>query len=183
MEIRIQSLEDLSRAADLFLSHLGGVRIIAFYGKMGVGKTTFIKMLCKKLGVEENVTSPTFNLVNEYRCAGSGTRIFHFDFYRIKNLEEVFDMGYEDYFYSDAYCFIEWPELIEGLLPEEALKVHIEEISDKVRTSDGASMASSQQQKGDLHRCKAGESDALQTAVPQPNLLKADFCGERVLSF
>lgn len=154
MEIRIQSLEDISSAADLFLSHLGGERIIAFYGRMGVGKTTFIKMLCQKLGVEEVVTSPTFNLVNEYRCVGSETRVFHFDFYRIKKLEEVFDLGYEDYFYSGGYCFIEWPELVEDLLPPETLKVRLEEIS-------------------------ARES----TACVQPPSDKVSSQGERLLSF
>ena len=90
---------------------------------MGAGKTTFVKAICEELGVEDVITSPTFAIVNEYEAKGQP--IFHFDFYRIKKLDEVYDMGYEDYFYSGALCFIEWPELIEELLPEDAGKVTI----------------------------------------------------------
>ena len=115
--------------------------VIAFYGKMGAGKTTFIKALCEELGVEDVITSPTFAIVNEYSTAADSSLftlhsslIYHFDFYRIKKLEEVYDMGYEDYFYSGNLCLIEWPELIEDLLPEDALRVTIEEQPDGSRT-------------------------------------------------
>ena len=107
--------------------------VIAFYGKMGAGKTTFIKALCEELGVEDVITSPTFAIVNEYSLPSQGA-LYHFDFYRIKKLEEVYDMGYEDYFYSGNLCLIEWPELIEELLPEYALRVTIEEQPDGTRT-------------------------------------------------
>ena len=111
--------------------------VIAFYGKMGAGKTTFIKALCEELGVEDVITSPTFAIVNEYSLPLGGRlegALYHFDFYRIKKIEEVYDMGYEDYFYSGNLCLIEWPELIEDLLPEDALRVTIEEHSDGSRT-------------------------------------------------
>ena len=107
--------------------------VIAFYGKMGAGKTTFIKALCEELGVADVITSPTFAIVNEYSLPSQGA-LYHFDFYRIKKLEEVYDMGYEDYFYSGNLCLIEWPELIEELLPENALRVTIEEQPDGSRT-------------------------------------------------
>ena len=111
--------------------------VIAFYGKMGAGKTAFIKALCEELGVEDVITSPTFAIVNEYSLPLGGRlegALYHFDFYRIKKIEEVYDMGYEDYFYSGNLCLIEWPELIEDLLPEDALRVTIEEQSDGSRT-------------------------------------------------
>jgi tRNA threonylcarbamoyladenosine biosynthesis protein TsaE len=110
--------------------------VIAFYGKMGAGKTTFIKALCEELGVEDVITSPTFAIVNEYSLPLGGRlegALYHFDFYRIKKIEEVYDMGYEDYFYSGNLCLIEWPELIEDLLPEDALRVTIEEQPDGSR--------------------------------------------------
>ena len=107
--------------------------LFALYGKMGAGKTTFIKALCQELGVEDVVTSPTFAVINEYRSDIAGELIYHFDFYRIKKLEEVYDMGYEDYFYSGALCFIEWPELVEELLPGNTIKVTIEELEDGSR--------------------------------------------------
>ena len=132
MEIKIQDLEDFNEAAQELISHMGDCRVFAFYGSMGAGKTTFIKALCEELGVTDVVTSPTFAIVNEYEA--STHPIFHFDFYRIKKLEEVYDMGYEDYFYSDALCFIEWPELIEEVLPAEAVKVTITEKADGTRT-------------------------------------------------
>ena len=132
MEIKIKDLEHIREAAQEFISHMGDHRVFAFYGSMGAGKTTFIKALCEELGVTDVVTSPTFAIVNAYEA--SPHPIFHFDFYRIKKLEEVYDMGYEDYFYSDALCFIEWPELIEEVLPAEAVKVTITEKADGTRT-------------------------------------------------
>ncbi|MDR1004150.1 MAG: tRNA (adenosine(37)-N6)-threonylcarbamoyltransferase complex ATPase subunit type 1 TsaE [Prevotellaceae bacterium] len=133
MEITIRSLDDIRQAAGAFIAHRGDNTLFAFYGKMGAGKTTFIKAVCEALGVTETVTSPTFAIVNEYRSERSGELIYHFDFYRIKKLEEVYDMGYEDYFYSGALCFIEWPELIEELLPDNAVSVFIEEKEDGSR--------------------------------------------------
>ena len=133
MEIEIKDLEHIREAARQFISHIGDRRVFAFYGSMGAGKTTFIKAVCEDLGVTDVVTSPTFAIVNEYTAADGGS-IFHFDFYRIKKLEEVYDMGYEDYFYSDALCFIEWPELIDEVLPDDAVKVTIKENADGTRT-------------------------------------------------
>lgn len=126
-ETKIQSLEQIHEAARQFIEAMGENTVFAFYGKMGAGKTTFIKAVCEELGVTDTVTSPTFAIVNEYRSDTTGELIYHFDFYRIKKLEEVYDMGYEDYFYCGAVCFIEWPELIEELLPGDAVKVTIEE--------------------------------------------------------
>lgn len=126
MELKIASTEHLHEAAREFINNMGEGTVFAFYGRMGAGKTTFIKAICECLGVEDVINSPTFAIVNEYRSA-TGELIYHFDFYRIKKLEEVYDMGYEDYFYSGALCFIEWPELVEELLPEDAVKVRIEE--------------------------------------------------------
>ena len=126
-QIRIDSLESIQEAARQFVAAMGDNTVFAFYGKMGAGKTTFIKAICQELGVTDNITSPTFAIVNEYRSDIAGELIYHFDFYRIKKLEEVYDMGYEDYFYSGAICFIEWPELIEDLLPGNTVKVSIEE--------------------------------------------------------
>ncbi|MDE6173081.1 MAG: tRNA (adenosine(37)-N6)-threonylcarbamoyltransferase complex ATPase subunit type 1 TsaE, partial [Bacteroides sp.] len=120
-------------AAREFIAAMGDNTVFAFYGKMGAGKTTFVKALCHELGVEDVVTSPTFAVINEYRSEIAGELIYHFDFYRIKKLEEVYDMGYEDYFYSGALCFIEWPELIEELLPGNTVCVTIEEQEDGSR--------------------------------------------------
>ena len=133
MELRIDNIDSIREAARQFVTATGENTVFAFYGKMGAGKTTFIKAVCEELGVEDVITSPTFAIVNEYRSDTTGELIYHFDFYRIKKIEEVYDMGYEDYFYSGALCFIEWPELIEELLPEEAVKVTIEENSDGSR--------------------------------------------------
>ena len=130
MEIRIDSLEHIRAAAREFIENMGQSRVFAFYGKMGAGKTTFVKAICEELGVEDVITSPTFAIINEYE--GDET-IYHFDFYRIKKLEEVYDMGYEDYFYSGAFCFIEWPELIEEILPDDAVRVSITEQADGSR--------------------------------------------------
>ncbi len=132
MEIKIQSSEEIHEAARTFIREMGDNTVFAFYGKMGAGKTTFIKAVCECLGVEDVINSPTFAIVNEYRSE-TGELIYHFDFYRIKKLEEVYDMGYEDYFYSGALCFIEWPELIEEVLPGNAVKVEIEEAEDGSR--------------------------------------------------
>ena len=133
MEIKIQSLEHIHEAAREFIAAMGDNTVFALYGKMGAGKTTFIKALCQELGVEDVVTSPTFAVINEYRSDIAGELIYHFDFYRIKKLEEVYDMGYEDYFYGGALCFIEWPELVEELLPGNTIKVTIEELEDGSR--------------------------------------------------
>ena len=127
MKIKIQSLEQIQEAARQFVEAMGDNTVFAFYGKMGAGKTTFIKAVCEVRGVEDVITSPTFAIVNEYRSDLAGELIYHFDFYRIKKLDEVYDMGYEDYFYSGALCFIEWPELIEELRPGNTIKVSIEE--------------------------------------------------------
>ena len=132
MEIRIQDIEHINEAAREFIKQIGDRRVFAFYGKMGAGKTTFVKAICEELGVEDVITSPTFAIINEYSLP-EGDSLFHFDFYRIKKLEEVYDMGYEDYFYSGALCFIEWPELIEDVLPEDAVRVNIEEQADGTR--------------------------------------------------
>ena len=133
MEIEIKDLEHIREAARMFVGAMDDQHVFAFYGSMGAGKTTFIKAICEELGVEDVVTSPTFAIVNEYSLA-DGDCIYHFDFYRIKKLEEVYDMGFEDYFYSGALCFIEWPELIEEVLPEDAVKVNITENADGSRT-------------------------------------------------
>ena len=133
MELRIDNSDSIREAARQFVAATGENTVFAFYGKMGAVKTTFIKAVCEELGVEDVITSPTFAIVNEYRSDTTGELIYHFDFYRIKKIEEVYDMGYEDYFYSGALCFIEWPELIEELLPEEAVKVTIEENADGSR--------------------------------------------------
>ena len=133
MEIRINTLADINEAAKQFIANMGDSKVFAFYGKMGAGKTTFVKAVCEELGVDDVITSPTFAIVNEYQSARTGDSIFHFDFYRIKKLDEVYDMGYEDYFYSGSLCFLEWPELIEELLPEDAVKVTIEETQDGSR--------------------------------------------------
>ncbi|MBQ7422319.1 MAG: tRNA (adenosine(37)-N6)-threonylcarbamoyltransferase complex ATPase subunit type 1 TsaE [Prevotella sp.] len=133
MKITISSINNIREAAKQFINNKGKGTVFALYGNMGAGKTTFIKAVCEELGVEDVITSPTFAIVNEY-TSGSGDPIYHFDFYRIKKLEEVYDMGYEDYFYSHSLCFIEWPELIEEVLPADAVKVTISEQPDGSRT-------------------------------------------------
>ena len=152
ISIVIRDLDNIREAAREFIQHIGDYRVFAFYGKMGAGKTTFVKAICEEFGVEDVITSPTFAIVNEYQVIGDGCwvidngnsqhqapntqhpkTIYHFDFYRIKKLEEVYDMGYEDYFYSGALCFIEWPELIEEILPDDAVRVSITEQEDGSR--------------------------------------------------
>ena len=124
-QIQIAGLEDLERAAREFLEAIGENTLIAFYAPMGAGKTTFTTAVCKVLGVREDaISSPTFAIVNEYR-GGAGQPIYHFDFYRIERPEEALDIGLYDYLDSGDLCLMEWPENIEGLLPEETLKVHI----------------------------------------------------------
>ena len=132
--LTIKDTGSIDQTAKEFIRLMGDDTVFAFYGKMGAGKTTFIKALCKELGVEDEVNSPTFAIINESRSATTAELIYHFDFYRIKKLDEVYDLGYEDYFYSGALCFIEWPELIEELLPLDAKKVSITENSDGTRT-------------------------------------------------
>ena len=133
LEIKIKSLDGIADAARQFVDAMGENKVFAMFGPMGVGKTTFIKAVCEILGVEDTITSPTFAIVNEYRT-NTGEQIFHFDFYRIRKVEEVYDMGYEDYVYSGAVCFLEWPELIEELLPEDAVRVTLSEEEDGTRT-------------------------------------------------
>ena len=132
MKIKIDSLDNIHVAAKEFIANMGTGKVFAFYGKMGAGKTTFIKAICEELGVNDVITSPTFAIVNEY-TADNDTPIYHFDFYRIKKLEEVYDMGYEDYFYGGNLCLLEWPELIEDILPEDVTKVTITEQEDRTR--------------------------------------------------
>ncbi|HBX49935.1 MAG: tRNA (adenosine(37)-N6)-threonylcarbamoyltransferase complex ATPase subunit type 1 TsaE [Bacteroidetes bacterium RIFOXYA12_FULL_35_11] len=122
--IKIASLDRISIAAEEFISQTSGYKIFAFYGEMGVGKTTLIKEICKKLHVVNMVSSPSFSIINEY-ITDKGDRIYHFDFYRINKIEEAFDLGIEEYFYSNNLCFIEWPEKIEALLPVNTLAVKI----------------------------------------------------------
>ena len=122
--ISIKDERELGIPAREFVERIGKSTVFAFYGEMGAGKTTFIKVLCEILEATDVVTSPTFSIINEYHTT-SEDKIFHFDFYRIKNTEEVFNLGYEDYFYDKHYCFIEWPELVEELLPDHMLKVKI----------------------------------------------------------
>lgn len=127
MEIKY-SLDRIDRAAQELLSGIGRSGVVAFYGKMGAGKTTLIKALCAAMGANDWVNSPTFTLVNEY-CATDGSPIYHFDFYRINKITEAYDMGCEEYFYTpSALCLIEWPELIEPLLPSDVIRVGIEEL-------------------------------------------------------
>ena len=133
MQLKINNLSEIHKAAGQFVAGMGNDKVFAFYGAMGAGKTTFIKAVCEELGVQETITSPTFAIVNEYRDSG-GNSIYHFDFYRIHKLEEAFDFGYEDYLYSGDLCFIEWPELVEPLLPGNTVRVYITVADNGVRT-------------------------------------------------
>jgi len=123
-KIIVSDISELPAAAKQLIKSFDGQRVIAFYGEMGAGKTTLIKAICEELGVMSAISSPTYSIVNEYMSA-KGIRIYHFDFYRLKNVDEAYDLGYEDYFYSKAYCFIEWPEKIQELMPLEYDKVTI----------------------------------------------------------
>lgn len=130
--IQIPTLDAMPAAAQQFVEAMQGRRIFAFYGHMGAGKTTFIKALCAALGSTDDVNSPTFAIVNEYDSHEGP--IYHFDFYRIKNQEEVIDLGFDDYLYSGNVCLMEWPELVEELLPEDTVRVEICENADGTRT-------------------------------------------------
>ena len=132
MKLTIHSIEDITPAAQEFIAAMGDNTVFAFYGKMGAGKTTFIKAVCQALGVTDVINSPTFAIVNEY-LDGQGSPIYHFDFDRIKRQQEVLDIGYEDYIYSGCVCFMEWPELIEDLLPADAVRVTITQQEDGTR--------------------------------------------------
>ena len=130
--IEINTVGGLEQAAAEFIKATRGKRKFAFYGPLGSGKTTFIKALCHALGATDAVTSPSFSLINEYR-SGCDEMLFHFDLYRIKSVEEVYDLGYEEYMYSNHYCFIEWPEKAEMLLPADTVKVHMEDAGEQKR--------------------------------------------------
>jgi tRNA threonylcarbamoyladenosine biosynthesis protein TsaE len=133
-EVIIKNTEDLDRAAAEFIGKIGDNRILAFYGSMGAGKTTFITALCKALGVNDVVNSPTFTIVNEYRTS-TGRSVYHFDFYRLNKISEAQDIGFEEYLYeTDGLCVIEWPEVVEELLPDETLRIHITVNPDESRT-------------------------------------------------
>lgn len=131
--LEIDSLRDLPDAAEAILAQAGDHRVVAFYGEMGAGKTTLIRAICDRLGVTDAVSSPTFALVNHY-VGDDGRNIYHFDFYRIDRLEEAFDLGYDEYFDSDALCLVEWPEKIEPLLPDDTLNVRIDVTGPTSRT-------------------------------------------------
>lgn len=133
MKIKINSIEDLPRAAEEFASAMNGRRHFAFVGPMGTGKTTFIAALCKALGCVDEASSPTFSIVNEYDVI-EGKPVYHFDFYRIESEAELLDMGVEDYWYNDSVCLIEWPEMAEGYLPDDLVTVSISENEDCSRT-------------------------------------------------
>jgi tRNA threonylcarbamoyladenosine biosynthesis protein TsaE len=135
-KILINDISHIDEAAATFLKMAEGSSVFAFYGSMGAGKTTFITALCRVLGVEDVVNSPTFTIVNEY-CTDSGRAVYHFDFYRINKIQEAIDIGFDEYVYdSGGICFMEWPEKIEELLPEETLKVFISVKEDGSRQID-----------------------------------------------
>ncbi|MBE6317564.1 MAG: tRNA (adenosine(37)-N6)-threonylcarbamoyltransferase complex ATPase subunit type 1 TsaE [Bacteroidales bacterium] len=133
--INITSIDNINEAAKEFIALMGDETVYAFYGEMGAGKTTFINALCKALGVEDDTTnSPSFSIINEYRSDTTAELIYHFDLYRLESLEEAFDIGVEDYFDSGALCFLEWPERIEDILPNDTVKVSITLNDDDSRT-------------------------------------------------
>lgn len=135
--ISIQDIEHIREAAREFIQQMGDAHVFAFYGKMGAGKTTFVKAICEELGVQDVITSPTFAIINEYEASSTGQYegipIYHFDFYRIKKQEEVYDIGFEDYVESGSICLMEWPELIEDILPADTVKISITEQPDGSR--------------------------------------------------
>ncbi len=131
--LKIKNLEQINNTAQQFIKQIGNRKIFAMHGAMGVGKTTFIKAVCEELGVTDVINSPTFAIINEYRSAKNDT-IYHFDFYRIEDVQEAYDFGYEDYFYSNAYCFIEWPEKVESILPTDTVNLYFKENDDGSRT-------------------------------------------------
>lgn len=131
----IDSEIDLNNLAKTIIEFIGKKHVVAFFGKMGVGKTRLIKAICAEMKVINKVTSPTFSLINEYKTQ-SGETIYHFDFYRITKIEEIYDFGYEEYFYSGNYCFIEWPEPAISILPHDAIKIYISERPDGKRIVD-----------------------------------------------
>ena len=133
MNWTLHSLAELPQVAGEFIQTLGNRRVVAFQGKMGAGKTTFIKALCEQLGVCDMVNSPTFSIVNEYTDADGQTIAYHFDLYRLKSVAEALDMGAEDYFYSGHYCFIEWPDVADALLPDNCAEASIEEADNGAR--------------------------------------------------
>ena len=134
LEIKINSLEDLEMAAYKFMTEMDDFTVYAFYGQMGAGKTTFINELCRQLGVETDTTnSPSFAIINEYRSDTTAELIYHFDCYRLENEQEAVDIGAEDYFDSGAVCLIEWPERIEGLLPDDTVRVDLTVNDDETR--------------------------------------------------
>ena len=135
--IHIQSLAELPEAARQFVALMGDETVYAFYGEMGAGKTTFIRELAKSLGVtDEDVNSPSFSIINEYRSDTTAELIYHFDLYRLESLDEAFDIGVEDYFDSGAVCLIKWPERIQDILPDDTVTVHITELADGSRQID-----------------------------------------------
>lgn len=133
-KIIIKSLDEIDNAAHRFVELMGDETVYAFYGDMGAGKTTFINALSKALGVENDATgSPSFSIINEYRSDVTAELIYHFDLYRLENIEEAFDIGVEDYFDSGALCLLEWPERIEDILPDDTVKVEIRVMEDDSR--------------------------------------------------
>lgn len=131
MEITVNGLSDLPRAAQQLLAFSGGEKIFTFNGDMGAGKTTFIKAFCKVLGVDDVVSSPTYSIVNEYKVSNGS--VYHFDFYRIKDIREAFDLGYEEYFYGGSICLIEWPERVAELLPDHFVEIKITIVDENKR--------------------------------------------------
>ncbi|MDR1370458.1 MAG: tRNA (adenosine(37)-N6)-threonylcarbamoyltransferase complex ATPase subunit type 1 TsaE [Dysgonamonadaceae bacterium] len=134
VNIQIQNTAAIHDAAREFIPFIKENTVFAFNGKMGAGKTTFIKAICEELGVSDVINSPTFAIINEYRSDTTAELIYHFDFYRVNNIREAYNIGIEDYFESGALCFIEWPEKIEKLLPENTVFVTIEEQENGSRT-------------------------------------------------
>lgn len=135
----INNIEELADASTQLINAFPNSTFFAFYGEMGAGKTTFIKQFCKTLGVKGTVSSPTYSIVNQYDLA-NGKKIFHFDFYRIKNINEAFDMGFEEYFYSNNYCLVEWPEKIAELLPSNLVKVTISAMPNGIRVIEAINL-------------------------------------------